>query len=83
LNEGTVYASLLRLQQRSWISAEWGTRRQQIRPICQALGEFDTFASPHESPLQALTRAETTQVIRKAIVALPAKYSQVLTNTCI
>jgi len=25
LNEGTVYASLLRLQQKSWISAEWGT----------------------------------------------------------
>ena len=53
-------------------------RRQQIRPICQALGEFDTIASPHESPLQTLTRAETAQVIRKAIVALPAKYSQVL-----
>jgi transcriptional regulator len=25
LNEGTVYTSLLRLQQRSWISSEWGT----------------------------------------------------------
>jgi len=24
LNEGTVYASLLRLQQRAWISASWG-----------------------------------------------------------
>ena len=24
LNEGTVYASLLRLQQRRWISAAWG-----------------------------------------------------------
>jgi transcriptional regulator len=24
LNEGTVYTSLLRLQQRRWISAEWG-----------------------------------------------------------
>jgi transcriptional regulator len=24
LNEGTVYTSLLRLQQRNWISAEWG-----------------------------------------------------------
>ena len=23
-NEGTVYASLLRLQQRGWITAEWG-----------------------------------------------------------
>ncbi len=25
LNEGTVYTSLLRLQQRRWISADWGT----------------------------------------------------------
>src|ERR1043165_4746576 len=25
LNEGTIYQSLLRLQQRRWISASWGT----------------------------------------------------------
>jgi PadR family transcriptional regulator, regulatory protein PadR len=25
LNEGTVYTSLLRLQQRGWIDSEWGT----------------------------------------------------------
>jgi transcriptional regulator len=25
LNQGTIYASLVRLQQRGWISAEWGT----------------------------------------------------------
>jgi len=25
LNEGTVYTSLLRMQQQGWISAEWGT----------------------------------------------------------
>src|ERR1700736_407806 len=25
LNQGTIYASLLRLQQRGWIAAEWGT----------------------------------------------------------
>ena len=25
LNEGTVYTSLLRLQQEGWITAEWGT----------------------------------------------------------
>ena len=27
LNQGTIYASLIRLQQRGWISAEWGTSR--------------------------------------------------------
>jgi PadR family transcriptional regulator, regulatory protein PadR len=25
LNQGTIYASLVRLQERGWISAEWGT----------------------------------------------------------
>jgi PadR family transcriptional regulator, regulatory protein PadR len=25
LNQGTIYASLIRLQQRGWIEAEWGT----------------------------------------------------------
>jgi len=25
LNQGTIYASLVRLQQRGWIEAEWGT----------------------------------------------------------
>ena len=25
LNQGTIYASIIRLQQRGWISAEWGT----------------------------------------------------------
>jgi len=46
-------------------------RREQRRPICQALGGF-------ESLLQALTRAETTQIVRKALVELPAKYRRVL-----
>ncbi len=25
LNQGTIYASLVRLQERGWLSAEWGT----------------------------------------------------------
>jgi PadR family transcriptional regulator PadR len=25
LNQGTIYAALIRLQQRAWITAEWGT----------------------------------------------------------
>jgi PadR family transcriptional regulator PadR len=25
LNQGTIYASLIRLQQRRWISSQWGT----------------------------------------------------------
>ncbi|HET7439548.1 MAG TPA: PadR family transcriptional regulator [Nitrospira sp.] len=31
LNEGTVYTSLLRLQQRGWISAQWGISENNRR----------------------------------------------------
>ncbi len=31
LNEGTVYTSLLRLQQQAWIAAEWGTSENNRR----------------------------------------------------
>lgn len=31
LNEGTVYTSLLRLQQRGWIAAEWGVSENNRR----------------------------------------------------
>jgi len=40
--------------------------------------DFDTFASENESPLQSLTRAETSQIIGKAIVKLPLKSGQIL-----
>jgi transcriptional regulator len=31
LNQGTIYASLVRLQQRKWIAAEWGTSNNKRR----------------------------------------------------
>ena len=31
LNQGTIYASLVRLQQRKWIAAEWGTSANNRR----------------------------------------------------
>ncbi len=40
LNQGTIYASLLRLQQRRWIAASWGTsdnnRRAKFYAITKA-----------------------------------------------
>ena len=53
-------------------------RRERRSPFCQAFGDFDAFASHSELPLQSLTRAETTRIVRKAVVALPAKYRQVM-----
>lgn len=37
LNQGTIYASLVRLQQRRWISAEWGTSENNRRAKFYAL----------------------------------------------
>ncbi len=53
-------------------------RRERSRPVCQAFGDSDTIASTNESPLQALTRSETTQMVRNAVRKLPEKYRQVL-----
>lgn len=53
-------------------------RRGRRRPVCQAPSDLDAFASPTESPLQSLARAEATQIIRQAVVELPSKYREVL-----
>jgi RNA polymerase sigma-70 factor (ECF subfamily) len=53
-------------------------RRERSRPVCQAFGDYDILVSTNESPLQALTRAETTQIVRDAVHELPEKYEQVL-----
>jgi len=37
LNQGTIYASLVRLQQRGWIAAEWGTSENTRRAKFYAL----------------------------------------------
>src|SRR5260370_27410016 len=37
LNQGTIYASLLPLQQRGWISAEWGASDTNRKPHIYAL----------------------------------------------
>lgn len=37
LNEGTVYASLLRLQQQGWISASWGASENNRKAKYYAL----------------------------------------------
>lgn len=47
LNEGTVYTSLLRLQQEGWISADWGTSENNRKA---------KFYSITKRGLQQLTR---------------------------
>jgi transcriptional regulator len=47
LNEGTVYTSLLRLQQQGWIAADWGTSENNRKA---------KFYSITKSGLKQLTR---------------------------
>jgi RNA polymerase sigma-70 factor (ECF subfamily) len=51
-------------------------RRRRSGPNLTELGDFDIFVSHNESPLQSLTRTETTQVVLRAVVQLPPKYRQ-------
>jgi transcriptional regulator len=51
LNQGTIYASLVRLQHRSWISSEWGTsennRRARFYSITKAGRKHLTVQANH------------------------------------
>jgi transcriptional regulator len=58
LNQGTIYAALVRLQQRGWIAAEWGTSDANRRA---------KFYSVTKRGLPAL-QAETTSWTRLADV---------------
>ncbi len=53
-------------------------RREQRRPLCQAISDLDILPSPAESPHQSFARVEVTQVVRRAVLELPSKYRQVL-----
>jgi RNA polymerase sigma-70 factor, ECF subfamily len=69
---------------RTWITrvaineALQSWRRERSRPVCGTFCDIAIFASPGESPLQALTRAESSRIVREAVVELPAKYRQIL-----
>jgi DNA-directed RNA polymerase specialized sigma24 family protein len=53
-------------------------RRQDRRRIAYGSYDFDTFASPYESPCQSLANLERTQTLESAVATLPANYRQVL-----
>ncbi len=67
LNQGTVYASLVRLQQRRWISAAWGTSDNNRRAKFYAL----TRAGRRELSAQADAWERLSSVIAR-LLAEPA-----------
>ena len=49
LNQGTIYPALLRLQQRGWIKAEWGTSENNRR------AKYYSLSRPGKKQMEAET----------------------------
>ena len=62
LNQGTIYAALLRLQQRRWISATWGTSDNNRK------AQYDAITKPGRKQLAA--QAEKWERISTVIVRM-------------
>jgi PadR family transcriptional regulator PadR len=65
LNQGTIYAALLRLQQKRWISAGWGTSENNRR------AKFYAITRAGRKQLQSETRDwdRTAAIIGKLLAA--------------
>jgi PadR family transcriptional regulator PadR len=63
LNQGTIYASLLRLQQRRWISASWGTSENNRKAKFYAI----TKAGRKQLAAQAENWARISTVIMRML----------------
>ena len=49
LNQGTIYASLVRLQQRGWITAKWGTSDNNRKAKFYSITKAGTKQLAHDS----------------------------------
>ena len=67
LNEGTVYTSLLRLQQQGWITAEWGTSENNRK------AKFYAITARGRTQLEAETEnwERISSVIRRVLRLQP------------
>jgi RNA polymerase sigma-70 factor, ECF subfamily len=53
-------------------------RKEQRRPLCQAISDLDILPSSCESPHQSFARVEVAEAVHRAVLGLPPKYRQVL-----
>ena len=68
LNQGTIYASLVRLQQRGWISAEWGTSDNNRR------ARYYTITRPGRRQLaQETENWERLSAVIGRVLSVPAR----------
>lgn len=69
---------------RTWVTriaineAMQSFRRERCRRSACGPYDFDSIASPSESPCQSLANREKTQTLRNAVATLPANYQQIL-----
>jgi transcriptional regulator len=66
LNEGTVYAALVRLQQRRWIAAKWGTSDNNRRAKFYSLTPSGRRALADQASLWARWSEVIGRVLRPA-----------------
>jgi len=69
LNQGTIYASLVRLQQGKWIEAEWGASENNRK------AKFYAITSRGKKRLEAETESwnRMTQVVQRILEAEPGR----------
>jgi transcriptional regulator len=67
LNQGTIYASLVRLQQRRWIAAEWGVSETNRRAKFYAI----TRAGRKQLTEETLNWKRLASVIARVLSAAP------------
>ena len=64
LNEGTVYASLLRLQQQGWIRSEWGTSEANRKASFYSITKAGRRQLAHETESWEKIAGVITRVLR-------------------
>ena len=67
LNQGTIYPALLRLEQRGWISSEWGTSENNRRARFYAI----TRAGRRQLAAEADNWARTVAMMRRLLEDRP------------
>ncbi|MCG8460969.1 MAG: PadR family transcriptional regulator [Holophagales bacterium] len=65
LNQGTIYASLVRLQQRGWIRSEWGTSEANRKAKFYSI----TPSGQHQLARQAEDWERLTEVMSQVFAA--------------
>jgi transcriptional regulator len=68
LNQGTIYASLVRLQQRGWIVAEWGVSDNNRK------AKFYSITKPGKRQMKEdRTQWERVAAVMRRVLAAPAQ----------